>query len=181
MIIENNVKKAIDRAANLYGSFQARHFAQLTEINLAVDGVKSPIEQIFYASFMALGSALTGDIKTWQPSKNDEFSVFLNSQVQIGKFRVDFIVTFVTMEGEFNQVVIELDGHDFHDKNKEQRAYEKSRDRYLTAQGFPILHYTGSEICKDPFKAVVEALAIVKAVPDGFADSYDPKNPLGGY
>ena len=50
----------------------------------------------------------------------------------------------------------EIDGHDFHERTKDQAKRDKSRDRYLTAEGFRIFRYTGSEIYNDSGKAIRE-------------------------
>ena len=47
-------------------------------------------------------------------------------------------------------VAIELDGHDFHDRTKEQARRDKSRDRQLAAAGITTLRFTGSEVFADP-------------------------------
>lgn len=51
---------------------------------------------------------------------------------------------------------IELDGHDFHERTKEQAAKDKSRDRLLQTAGWKTLRFTGSEVFKSPFKCAVE-------------------------
>lgn len=67
------------------------------------------------------------------------------TQVSIGKYRVDFL-----LEWNACRIVVECDGHEFHEKTKSQAQRDKSRDRYLTSQGYHVLRYTGSEIYKDP-------------------------------
>lgn len=68
-----------------------------------------------------------------------------DTQVNIGRYRVDFLCSTITAQGE-RKFVIECDGHDFHEKTKEQAQKDKSRDRYLAALGYPVLRFTGSEI-----------------------------------
>jgi len=53
-------------------------------------------------------------------------------------------------------VAIELDGHDFHERTKEQAAKDKSRDRDLQAAGWRVLRFTGSEVWRDPKRCVRE-------------------------
>jgi len=59
-----------------------------------------------------------------------------------GRYRADFTVT--TAEGA--KVVVECDGHDFHEKTKEQAARDKKRDRDMQLDGWKVLRFTGSEI-----------------------------------
>jgi very-short-patch-repair endonuclease len=83
------------------------------------------------------------------------------SQHRILNYRVDFMVWSVapTPSGDIKllKFIIECDGHDFHEKTKQQVAYDKKRDRDLQALGFRVLRFSGSEIYKDP-KACVLAL-----------------------
>ena len=54
------------------------------------------------------------------------------------------------------RVAVELDGHDFHEKTKEQARAEKSRQRALTALGWHVLRFTGSEVYADAAGCVIE-------------------------
>lgn len=73
-------------------------------------------------------------------------------QFQCGPYRIDFAIfigPFGIEEKRF-QVAVECDGHYFHDRTKEQATRDKSRDRYLTAQGWRVVRFTESEILADP-------------------------------
>ncbi len=50
----------------------------------------------------------------------------------------------------FCPIVIEVDGHEFHERTKEQAQRDKSRDRALTGAGYRVLRFTGSEVFRDP-------------------------------
>jgi len=50
---------------------------------------------------------------------------------------------------------LELDGHDFHERTKEQVAHRNQRDRDLQLDGWTVLHYSGSELVRDPAACVV--------------------------
>lgn len=79
------------------------------------------------------------------------FTTLIAAQVHIEPYRVDFLVTskpFPTLAPL--RLVIECDGHDFHEKTKEQAARDKGRDREIVAKGFQIMRFTGSEIWRDP-------------------------------
>jgi very-short-patch-repair endonuclease len=54
---------------------------------------------------------------------------------------VDFAVSYRSFV-----FVVECDGHDFHDRTKQQAAYDRARDRELLRLGCPTLRFTGSEI-----------------------------------
>lgn len=79
-------------------------------------------------------------------------------QVKVGSFRLDFaIVQTHARHGGPIMVAAEVDGHDYH-SSKEQLARDKSRDREITANGWHILRFTGSEIHADPLGCAQELL-----------------------
>lgn len=97
---------------------------------------ESPIEQILYAYL-------------WYDPYQSGFR--FRPQQKIGQYRVDFVVE---IEGE--KLVVECDGHDFHEKTKEQATKDKKRDRFLVSQGYKVLRFTGSEIKKNPLRVISE-------------------------
>lgn len=65
------------------------------------------------------------------------------------------------------RIIIECDGHDFHEKTKQQASRDKKRDRDLTTLGYAIYRFTGSEIFKNPsrcFDEVYENTSLFFAV-----------------
>lgn len=58
---------------------------------------------------------------------------------------------------DWPKVAVELDGHDFHERTKEQVTHRNARDRDLQADGWLVLHYSGSEFVKDPVSSVADA------------------------
>lgn len=90
-----------------------------------------------------------------------EWVSFLSSQHPIGKYKADFIVW--CHSGQFTKgIVIECDGHDFHEKTKEQAQHDKSRDRFFVSKGFTVLRFTGSEIFRDTSGCIEEIEQIVQ-------------------
>lgn len=88
-------------------------------------------------------------------------------QYGIGDYRVDFVL--IRIEGNWidwrsesfkvfvlPKVIVECDGHDFHEKDREQAKKDKARDRFLQAEGFRVFRFTGSEIVQDPIKCAQE-------------------------
>ena len=55
---------------------------------------------------------------------------------------------------------MELDGHDFHEKTKEQASGDKRRDRYLAALGWTVLRFSGSDVYRDPAAVMDEIVAL---------------------
>lgn len=78
--------------------------------------------------------------------------------------RVDFMLAMKDCNFHTTFLAIECDGHEFHEKTKEQAARDKKRDRTLTIWGTPVIRFTGSEIWADPYRCVTEALSVPYAV-----------------
>jgi len=77
--------------------------------------------------------------------------MFLFHQVKIQPYTVDFLLMFLhPFDDSTGGVIAECDGHDFHERTKEQAAHDKKRDRFLQSKGYKVLRFTGSEIWKDP-------------------------------
>lgn len=62
-----------------------------------------------------------------------------------------YILDFAYIKPDF-KLAIECDGHEFHEKTKEQVTYGNERDYLLQMEGFSILHFSGSQINNDPFE-----------------------------
>lgn len=76
-----------------------------------------------------------------------EFGVF--PQCQVGGWRVDFLIG-VLSAGGMSWLVVECDGHDFHERTKEQAAKDRSRDRECQSKGLTVFRFTGSELFRNP-------------------------------
>lgn len=94
-------------------------------------------------------------------AKQMEFMV--TSQAAIAGHKVDFLV-WVTCGRSCGGVVVECDGHAFHEKTKEQAARDKRRDREILAAGYPVMRFAGSEIFKDPGACVEQVREIFQEV-----------------
>lgn len=94
--------------------------------------------------------------------------IWIVPQFEIGRHRVDFLVTHIAehMPNVITRamVAVECDGHDYHDKTPEQAQRDKSRDRELIAQGYPVLRFTGREIVRDPRKCADDVANALIAV-----------------
>jgi very-short-patch-repair endonuclease len=117
---------------------------------------ESPIEQLFGAYVYEYARSR---------SVGDDGEFILNVQQDIetptGKFRVDFLLA-AYINGKPVSLIVECDGHDFHEKTKAQAAKDKRRDRALKFAGNEIIHFTGSEIWKDPWKCAREAVEYMR-------------------
>ncbi len=85
-------------------------------------------------------------------------------QLRIGQYRPDFTIVDVKRSSQYctYALIVECDGHDFHDRTKQQAAKDRSRDRDLTFQGFTIFRFTGSEIHNSALHWADQVLAYVE-------------------
>lgn len=79
-------------------------------------------------------------------------------QHEMPPWRADFFVE-VTNDGKpIGTIVVECDGHDFHERTKEQAARDRSRDRVMTAAGHRVLRFTGSELWESAAECASEII-----------------------
>lgn len=120
----------------------------------------SEIERAFAGCFL-IGTQLSGhDTRLGMPDK-PFMGWFLVPQFEIGQYRVDFLFGRGDRPTVAECVVVECDGHDFHEKTPEQAARDKARDRFLNLHVKAVLRFTGREIYRDPNGCVVEALEVL--------------------
>lgn len=79
------------------------------------------------------------------------------------EYRADLFISEATGNGDIN-LIIECDGHDFHEKTKQQAQRDKERDRNLQLAGYRVIHFTGSEIFKDPRKCSKQVTEFLEAL-----------------
>lgn len=128
--------------------------------------ITSPIEQIFYVAWQ-YGCESCNDAK-------------IEPQHKVGKFRCDFYVDlfgyFVEHEYPFTmnelekikkelpEIVIELDGHQWHEKNPSQVEKDKQRERFIVSQGYKVYRFSGREVYRRPLECVSEVRAQVREI-----------------
>jgi hypothetical protein len=47
---------------------------------------------------------------------------------------------------ELGRLIIECDGHEFHDRTRQQASNDRRRDRNMLSAGYPVFRYTGHDI-----------------------------------
>lgn len=180
----DNVWAFLDKATTLYSNFKAQSFSQEMHGNCLELGMQSPIEHMFWIACQTLCASRFIEVNPYpEYDKAGDLTlgsgIFIQPQVQIGTYRVDFRISQngIGPDEILTPIVVELDGHDFHDKDKRQRSYEKARDRFLVKSGYRVLHFTGSDVVADPFKVAFEALDMVGLGSCGSAE-YNPEDPM---
>ena len=96
------------------------------------------IEKIFYDAFI--------DELNCRPG------ITIESQFQISKYRVDFLVN--------NEFIIEIDGHEYH-KTTDQREADYYRERQLQHMGYTVIRFTGTEVYHSPYNCAMEAAMLI--------------------
>lgn len=81
------------------------------------------------------------------------------AQHEIGAYRVDFLLLFYGGV----KIVVECDGHEWHERTPEQAERDKTRDRFLQAQGYLVFRFTGREIWRDPIRCAREVWGAAQA------------------
>lgn len=77
------------------------------------------------------------------------------------KYRADFIFdAFCSYPPDGVHVLVEIDGHEFHEKTADQAQKDKYRERRFTEAGYSILRYTGTEVFNNPTLCLRETLDV---------------------
>lgn len=111
---------------------------------------KSPIEILFWFAFELMQYDIFGDSMMW-----------LMPQFEVPTAKHNYYVDFAVDGVSGLNIAIECDGHDFHEKTKEQVAHDNERDYNLKMAGWDILHFSGSQIYNAPFKCARQTINYV--------------------
>lgn len=149
----------------------------VSSIELADKETESPIEALFLTAIRmhSLETMDAPEIKFVQKPKklneedfvpDEDFMsmaderpgvIFVQSQFYIHKYRVDFMAVMNLGDNIMpSYLAIECDGHEWHEKTKEQAASDKRRDRYLMSRGVMVMRFAGSEVWADPIECVAD-------------------------
>lgn len=141
-------------------------------------GCESEIERMFIAAFGLLGTGmgslrpeasepygrmLLADMGAAPPEAGDYVLIEVQKTLDNG-WRLDFALTVFRHTLPIGRIAIECDGHDYHERTKEQAARDRSRDRTLQAQGWLILRFTGAEIYRDALSCTLETREAISRI-----------------
>lgn len=163
------VQRHIRAAADAVGRYEAASFEEFMRSQLdsqpAPFGLafESPLEAIFYVWWHAMvghgdiGRHVWADPQQW-------------TEISGANYRLDFAMNLeagYVDEGErygveWPRIAVELDGHAFHEKTKEQVTYRNQRDRALQQAGWIVCHFSFSEMTARPEECVGEVVGIVR-------------------
>lgn len=121
----------------------------------------NPIEGISFFSSTILWDAETLLAHDWPGSV--EWVGSIQPQVTVGSYRADLYLQAFSIDNwghkakitcQWLRLAIECDGHDFHEKTKDQARRDKRRDRWFQTHGITVLRFAGSEIWESPASCV---------------------------
>lgn len=101
--------------------------------------------------------AVPAKYRDWGDGKRH---IYLYSDVLIGSYRADFVIA--TLDQDF--LAIECDGHEWHERTKQQASQDRARDRALLRLGLPTIRFTGSDIVYNAHACAVEVVDIITAM-----------------
>lgn len=129
-----------------------------------LEDCESPIEQLLLAALYVDHDCLELDVifmgKCELASRFTKGeTIYVYQQAKVGSYRVDFLIYDCSYPLEVaapRWIIVECDGHDFHERTKEQARRDKKRDRFFQSLGVKVLRFTGSEIWSDPAQCAEE-------------------------
>jgi len=113
----------------------------------------SPIEQLMLAGMMWRRYGYERKlVEIWDTAADPVMpraDVVIAPQYHTETYRADFAMFVNFFANEEIKILVECDGHKFHEKTKEQAARDKGRDNDLQIAGWKVLRFSGSMIWQD--------------------------------
>lgn len=140
-----------------------------TEISRPDVKFGSPIEEMLAVAMVAV-ARISGVPVSFTPGlsrreilamRNGPQIMRIVPQADVSGCRVDFLVVLTGTE-KCQPIVVECDGHDFHERTKEQASRDRSRDREFQVSGNIVMRFTGSEIWRDPFACAIQVVDLIE-------------------
>lgn len=123
--------------------------------------VVSPMEERFLDALLAAGVFRAAPVVSDMLVAVGPLGMVLRQlPVTVGKhrYRIDFAI--VAHDGR-PWVACEVDGFAFH-SSKDQIVYDRQRERALTAAGWTVLRFTGTEVNRDAEGCVLEVIQLLE-------------------
>jgi len=126
--------------------------------------VESEIELMLLLAFLAYDFGC--NVKTFKVIKQDDpiKDGFLSVVPQYvwENSRIDFcLLGKDSPEAPIERVFVECDGHEFHERTREQAQRDRAKDRAAQGAGIPILRFTGSEIYRNPTDCLAQIMTFI--------------------
>lgn len=116
----------------------------------------SPLEVLFWIWWNACN----------EPEFGEDEGLNLRPQTEVivagQRYVVDFLVEpaypLAAQSTHWTPIAVELDGHEFHERTREQVAIRDQRDRALQQAGWKVFHFSFNEFTKTPDACTFEVL-----------------------
>lgn len=169
--------------------FQQNYSYFLTELLSLAKNFGSPIEEKFFCSLLlssnlhvdvvevlsAKGSAVGSSASI--PFKEMNWTkLSICPQEIVGTARVDFVLRYYerppnspngAIWEEVSSIVVECDGYEFHERNRNQAVEDRRRDRNIQSMGLPVFRFLGTEIYNEPMAAADQVIRFLKTKGSG--------------
>ena len=146
--INSNNKKALYHLSTLNGFIN--YYQTLGMFN---GSPKSPIEEIYHIADIIYNYEIRGAKNT----SNIGFP-YLQYEINVNdkKYIADFYYSGKKHGSERGnyKVVVECDGHDFHERTKQQVKYDNERELELLTAGYDVVRFSGHQIYENPIMCV---------------------------
>jgi very-short-patch-repair endonuclease len=121
--------------------------------------VQSPIEAELGSALLATLPAITMfcNVIDGKPERDDQ-GFFISPQFPVGNYRADFCI-FMHTRFAAERLILECDGHQYHERTSDQAEHDKKRDRAFVESGLQVMRFTGTEIRRDPLACAEQAVA----------------------
>lgn len=120
---------------------------------------ESPIEQMLAMEFERIRLIHSRNFNPYI----DIVDVLKQETIECGKnkYRVDFLIPVNYLNQGGVMYVVECDGHEFHQKTKEQVERDNERIRDLQKNGYEVIRFSGAEIYHKSYECALEVLRII--------------------
>lgn len=171
--VEEDPEAALLEGMMLHVAFYARASMLTTMTRTGLCRCESPVEKMMLAAIWCAAHDHVDDgvwIDDSEVTDSGAFeNIIISPQHAIGEYRVDFLLTYLGYDFDAKphpkplrrQLIVEVDGHDFHEKTKEQASRDKRRDRALQKAGFQVFRYSGADVWRDVMRHADEAIHAV--------------------
>ena len=132
---------------------------------------ESPIETAFLVALEGMGRIAYTDVIISEKDESDSYFdsvrhadtywIYVTPQAQIGDYRVDFLISFGAGDRK-DTLIVECDGHDFHDRTHFQASRDRERDRFLVSSGHKVFRFTGTDINRRAIECANEVLMFIR-------------------
>lgn len=130
---------------------------------------ESPLEEKFYLALTGIwkadGRIGIGFDEGYFIQRYEPYPIHVRPQAEVQTtiklYRLDFLFQWGDLSNPL-KCAVEIDGHDFHEKTKEQAKRDKERDRALVAAGYTVLRFTGSEVYHNAEGCAREVLSFIE-------------------